>query len=117
MYTETFSTVRVYNSLSKPFAIVSGVRKGSILAPFLFNLVIEWAMHEATEKQLLGIALDDMIITDLDFADDICLLDDNIADAQTLLDLVTKAAAKGGLEINTSKTKVLLSLPRGSNDL
>ena len=110
MYTETFSTVRVYNSLSKPFAIVSGVRQGSILAPFLFNLVIDWAMHEATEKQLLGIALDDMI-TDLDFADDICLLDDNIADAQTLLDLVTEAAAKGGLEINTSKNKFCSACP------
>ena len=111
MYTETFSTVRVYNSLSKPFAIVSGVRQGSILAPFLFNLVIDWAMHETTEKQLLGIALDDMIITDLDFADDICLLDDNIADAQTLLDLVTKAAAKGGLEINNYKTKFCSACP------
>ena len=104
-------TVRVYNSLSKPFAIVSGVRQGSILAHFLFNLVIDWSMHEANEKQLLGIALDDMIITDLNFADDICLLDDNIADAQTLLDLVTKAAAKGGLEINISKTKICSGCP------
>ena len=59
-------------------------------------------MHEAIKKQFLGIALDDMIITDLDFADDICLLDDNTADAQTFLDLVTKAAANGGLEINIS---------------
>ena len=104
MYTETCSTVRVYNSLSKPFAIVS------LLAPFLFNLVIDWAMHEATEKQLLGIALDDML-TDLDFADDICLLDDNIGGAQTLLDLVTNAAAKGGLEINISKTKFCSACP------
>ena len=39
MYTETFSTVSVYNSLSKPFAIVSGVRQGSILAPFYLTLL------------------------------------------------------------------------------
>ena len=111
MYTETFSTLRVYNSLSKPFAIVSGVRQGSMFAPFLFNLVIDWAMHEATEKQLLCIALDDMIITDLDFADDMSLLDDNTADAQTFLDLVTKTAAKVGLEINISKTKFCSACP------
>ena len=111
MYTETFSTVRVYNSLSNPFAIVSGVRQGSILAPFLFNLVIDWALLEATENQPLGIALDDMVITDLDFADDICLLEDNIKDAQTLLELVTRAAAKGGLDINTSKTKFCSAYP------
>ncbi|XP_075263897.1 uncharacterized protein LOC142355704 [Convolutriloba macropyga] len=52
-----------------------------------------------------------MVITDLDFVDDICLLDDNIADAQTHLDPVTKANAKGGLEINISKTKFCSTCP------
>ena len=46
-----------------------------------------------------------MTVADLDFADDICLMDDNFEDAQTLLDKVVKFAAKAGIEINVPKTK------------
>ena len=46
-----------------------------------------------------------MAIADLDFADDICLLDDNPEDAQRLLDRVAENAAYVGLETNVDKTK------------
>ena len=42
MYSETYSQVRAYNSLSKNFEIHSGVRQGLSLSPFLFNLTIDW---------------------------------------------------------------------------
>ena len=40
-------------------------------------------MEQALENENVGVALDDMTIADLDFADDICLLDDNGTDAQS----------------------------------
>ena len=81
MYSETYSQVRAYKSLSKSFKIHSGVRQGSILTRFLFNLTVDWIMIETLKNERLGIALDDTSVADLDFADDICLLEDNGPDA------------------------------------
>ena len=52
-----------------------------------------------------GISLDDTYVSNLDFADDICLLEDNTEDAQHLLDSVVHVAKNVGLKINASKTK------------
>ena len=48
---------------------------------------------------------DDAVVTDLDFAVDICLPDDNLDDAQKLLKAVTKYAKCGGFHINVTKIK------------
>ena len=69
MYSETYSQVRVYNAMSRKFKIVSGVRQGSNLSPFLINLTIDWVMEQALSNDLSGITLDDMMVAD--FADDI----------------------------------------------
>ena len=105
LYAETYSQVRVYGTMSRQFRILSGVRQCSILAPFLFNLAIDWIMEEALRNDNVGVSLDDTIIADLDFADDICLMDDNGNDAQRLLDNVAKNAAAVGLYLNVGKTK------------
>lgn len=48
-----------------------------------------------------------MMITDLDFADDIALLSDEISQAQELLLRVESACKKTGLGINAKKTKII----------
>ena len=45
--------------------------------------------------------------TDFDFADDISLLSNDIAQAQKLLDLVEQECKKTGLHLNSSKTKYI----------
>ena len=42
-------------------------------------------------------------LTDLDFADDLALLSDNIAKAQQLLPDLEEAASKVGLQLNANK--------------
>ena len=77
-------------------------------APLFLNLVNDWQFSTQLNNNPSGIDLDYLIITNLDFADDICLLDDNIENAQTLLKQVTNTATEGCLEINIStKTSVL----------
>ena len=48
-------------------------------------------------------------ISDLDFADDICLLENDFNAAQELLSSVIAAAAKTGLIINVKKTQAMFS--------
>jgi len=57
------------------FEIVSGVRQGCILSPFLFIIVIDYIMRKAMDQPGLGIGWkDDKRLTDFDFADDIALV-------------------------------------------
>ena len=104
MHAKTTSKVRVNNTLSREFEIANGVRQGSIIAQFLFNLVIDWILQNALCQGMHGISVDDTYVPALDFADDICLLEDNAEDAQHLLDSVVHAAKNVGLKINASKT-------------
>ncbi|XP_063728629.1 uncharacterized protein LOC134856217 [Symsagittifera roscoffensis] len=55
-----------------------------------------------------GIRLE-TVISDLDYADDICLLEDNADDAQSLLNRVVAAAKEVGLIVNASKTKCMVT--------
>ena len=97
--------VRVTNTLSRDFEIANGVRQGSIIGLFLVNLAIDWIMQNALCHGIHGISLDDTYVPYLDFADDICLLDDNAEDVQPLLVSVFHQPKNFGLKINASKTK------------
>ena len=48
-----------------------------------------------------------VVVTDLNFADDIGLLSNNIQQAQELLQRVETSVAKVGLKMNSSKTKFM----------
>jgi hypothetical protein len=51
-----------------------------------------------------------MTVTDLDFANNICLLEDNLNSAQELLNLGVSTAASTGLIVNITKTKFCLTI-------
>jgi len=91
--------------MSRKFSIHSGVRQGSILSLFLFNLAVDWIMAQTLKNDNRGVVLDDMIVADLDFMDNICLLDDNSDDAPKLLDKVARNSTRVGLHLNVAKTK------------
>ena len=104
LYDETFRSTKTYDTLSSPFQGTTSVKQGSILSTLLFVIVIDWALREATQNRIFGMQLDEMTISDLDFADDICLLEDDFNATQELLSSVIAAAAKTGLVNNTKKT-------------
>ena len=60
--------------------------------------------QNAQERQL-----DDCIVPDLDFVDDIALLENNPVAAQELLNNVLASARKTRLRINVKKTQVIFS--------
>ena len=115
MYQNTKAKVTSPDGDTKLFDLLAGVLQGDTLAPYLFIIVLDYALRMAIEgkEEELGLHLvrrqsrrvGPVVVTDLDFADDIALLSNNIQQAQELLQRVETSVAKVGLKMNSSKTK------------
>ena len=99
------------------FDILAGVLQGDTLAPYLFVIVLDYALRTAIDgrEEELGFHLERRrsrrvgpeVVTDLDFADDIALLSMDIHQAQEMLQKVEECVGKVGLKMNSSKTKFM----------
>ena len=93
------------------------VLQGDTLAPYIFVIMLDYALRQAINgrEEELGFQLHrrqsrrkgPVVVTDLDFVDDIALLSEQINQAQDLLTNVETSAAQIGLEMNAKKTKVM----------
>ena len=117
MYTNTKAKVTSPDGETEMFDITAGVLQGDTLAPFLFIIVLDYALRKAISgrEEELGFTLTPrksrrhpkVVLTDLDFADDLSLLSDEIEQAQELLLSVERECKKVGLGVNAKKTKGL----------
>ncbi|CAH8490480.1 unnamed protein product [Dicrocoelium dendriticum] len=110
LHTHTSGKVRAYGTHSSSFAVASGVRQGCPISPFLFNFAIEDVLQRALEGvQDCGVELlPGDRLTDLDYADDIALLEDDPQSVQNALDRLAMEASKYGLCFTPGKCKTLL---------
>ena len=79
--------------------------------------IVDWVMKKATCDTASGIEwLIDSKLKDLDFADDIALLDVSLNGIQDLTSQVEDAAKLVGLPVNAGKTKMMTlgTLPHGN---
>jgi hypothetical protein len=125
IYNNSKSRVLVDGKLSDEFDVTTGVLQGDTLAPFLFIIVIDFVLKNAEKEyaeitkshgfttRLKGSSRNpECSIFDLDFADDITLLEGGKPDDQNVLERVklqvkitAKWARRVGLEINIKKTE------------
>lgn len=99
------------------FEILAGVLQGDTLAPYLFAIVVDYVLRKAISgrEEELGFTISPrksrrvppVQVTDLDFADDIALLSNEIHQAQELLKLLETEADRVGLHVNAKKTEVM----------
>ena len=116
-YDNLKAKVKSQDGETEHFKIHAGVMQGDTLAPFLFITVLDHALSKAINgRELeLGFTLQKRqssrnlgkAICDLDFADDIVLLANEIGQAQELLTAVQRECRKVGLELNGKKTEVI----------
>ena len=114
MYNDTSATVMTQEGQTDPFTIKTGVLQGDPLAPFLFIVVLDYALRTSITSNV-GLTLKRRrsrrhpteSLSDLDYADDIALLEDHISAAQDLLTAVEKAYQEVGLFLNAPKTKYI----------
>ncbi|VDL98996.1 unnamed protein product [Schistocephalus solidus] len=113
-YSSTTSRLLVHNNLSQAFDIRSGVRRGCILSPILFNYAIDWifgkALHEDDGVEFAS----GRRLADLDYADDFALLASSFGDLQSMVSRVNEVAKSVDLSIKAGKNKGFqaASLPR-----
>ena len=117
IYSDTKTKILSPDGETEYFSITAGVLQGDTLAPYLFFIVMDYALRKALKgkEEELGFQLkrrqsrrvSPEVITDLDFADDIAFLSEQTTQAQEMLTRVEQASSEVGLRANGKKTKVL----------
>ena len=124
LHQETTGAVRAYGKVSDVFLIKNGVRQGDVLAPTLFNLFFDAVTcmflqkhpgHGLTvlyhpEAELVGNRKQmncQILIPDLEYADDMCLISDSMDELEEMLRDLDKSCNEMGLTISTRKSKIM----------
>ncbi|KAI8493041.1 hypothetical protein Bbelb_290450 [Branchiostoma belcheri] len=115
LYRDSKRVVMVDGHMSESFQVTTGVLQGDVLAPFLFIIVIDYLLRRATADSDSGIVTHPRAssrypakrINDLDFADDLALLESAQESTQAQLSKTASAAAEVGLVVSVLKTKYM----------
>ena len=116
LYRNTKVKVRSPDGHTEYFDIVAGVLQGDTQAPYLFIICLDYVLRTSIDKiKENGFELTKkrsrrypaQIITNADYTDDIVLLVNAPAEAETLLHSLERAAAGIGLHVNAHKTEYM----------
>jgi len=109
VYSEVSARVRTQHDLSDPFECPQGLKQGCLASPGLFNLLVNELICTIKQKGKHGVQLTpDCVLYTLFFADDVILLADTPVGLQNQLSVLHTSADELGLQINFSKTKVVV---------
>ena len=118
LYADTRSAVRLASSLSEEFIIETGMKQGCVIAPDLFNCVIDHLiMRRLLSRCSLGIELGEYQLIDLDFPDDIAIIAPSTCVLQEALMILQEEANLVGMQISWPKTKLMAITPNPTNHL
>ena len=97
------------------FEIESGILQGDTLAPYIFIIILDYVMRKTISgrEEELGFKLERRksrriglkLLMDLDFADDIALITEEVNQAQNFLIALETEAESVGLNCNSAKTE------------
>ena len=123
LYRNTKVKVRSPDGDTEYFDLVAGVLQGDTLAPYLFIICLDYVLRTSIDNiGENGFVLTKKrsrrypakTITDADYADDIALLANTPAQAETLLHSLERAAAVIGLHVNEHKTEFMCFNQKGN---
>ena len=103
LYRNTRCCAKTANGVTEMFDILTGVRQGCILSPFVFLIIIDFIMRKTTHDQDYGIQLGPQKLTDLDFTDDIALLSNTRDALQDMTTGLQNNGMKVGLRFSSGK--------------
>ena len=108
MYENNTAAVKVGNEVSSWFCIKSGVKQGCVLSPFIWIILMDFVLRSTGKAmETIGIKWGGKKLLDLDYADDLSILDESVSKMNELLEVLRVQGARIGLKINVKKTKSL----------
>ena len=109
MYSNLKSCVKTVDGLTEYFDCSVGTRQGCMISPTIFILYLNELVH-ILDDQCKGIYLDEIHhnVNVLMYADDIVLITDTIGRLQQQLNGLEIFCSKYGLNVNLSKTKLIV---------
>lgn len=108
LYWNQTASMKVEEENIENIKILRGVRQGCILSPLLFNIYSEYIFREALENTEIGIPLNGERLNNIRYADDTVIFADSLENLQILMNRVTESSQRQGLEINITKTKLMI---------
>ena len=109
MYSNSTAQIKLSGHLSHPFRIRKGTEQGHPLSPELFKLfLLELSDTLNTKDHKNPPYLGNIPVTHLLWADDLILLSLNTQDAQNQVNKLHNYCQNWGLEVNSSKTKLMI---------
>lgn len=111
LYRNGTSRVSYNGVMSDIFSLSQGVRQGSILSPYLYNIYTELLLESIETNCKVGTSLFGVFTGIIMYADDIILLSPTMSGLQELLDNCVGYSDRHGIRMNADKTEFLISVP------
>ena len=113
----THAAVRLGGQVGHRFRVVAGVRQGCVIAPTLFNVMIDLVVRKALSRMpddcgitfwMHGSDAADICerIVLLMYADDVVLMSSSLDQLVCMVQILDEVACEFGMKINASKTKI-----------
>ena len=96
LYEDSESCVRVGKLHTERFSVDTGLIQGDSLSPIMFNVILEFFLSKLSNIDGGVEWTGSKRVRDLDYADDTCILADNMNAINIMTDLVVEEASKVG---------------------
>ena len=93
---------------SKLIRLTQGVRQGSILSPYLYNIYTNKLLEQIRNTNV-GTVLTDQSTSITSYADDIILMSSTLRGLQQMIDMCIDYGYKNGIKFNANKTEFIVS--------